>query len=172
MFHPLTAAFEWWATLFCHFHIGYRTVLRKDSLWSGNVIISSNYLLPCFFCRSAEPDGIMAELFSASLSCKYSDWWWNLFIVAWMSLAYPFLWPRGELLHGHLVYLQTLQGHSLAYYKLPIGMLSAWQKSRVSSGYLPWFATNFCSQWEVRMMSFRRYLRKTCHYWVQRFRWI
>ena len=77
-------------------------------LSSDNIIIASNYLLPPFFCRSAEPDGIMAELFSVSLSCTYSDWWRNLFIVAWMSLAYPFLWPRSELSHGHLVYLQTL----------------------------------------------------------------
>lgn len=77
-------------------------------LWSGNIIISLNYLLPPFFYRSAEPDGIMAELFSVSLSCTYSDWWRNLFTVAWMSLAYPFLWPRSEPSYGHLVYLRTL----------------------------------------------------------------
>lgn len=66
----------------------------------------------------------------------------------------------------------TLQGHSLAYYKLSTGMLFVWQNSRVGSGYLPWLATNFCSQWEVRMMSVCKRLMKNYHHQAQRFSWI
>lgn len=113
-------------------------------LWSDNIIISSNYLLPLFSYRSAEPDGIMAELFSVSLSCTYSDWWRNLFIIAWMSLAYPFLWPRREQSYGHLVYLRTLcRDTAWRIINCLLACPSAWQNSRTSSGYLPWLATIF-----------------------------
>lgn len=101
-----------WVGLFCFaisvLVIGLFFWEKVYFIWSENTLISSNYPLPPLFYRSAEPDGIMAELLSVSLSCTYSDWWRKLFIVAWMSLAYPLVWPRTEPAHGHLVWLRTL----------------------------------------------------------------
>lgn len=115
----------------------------------------------------------MAELVSVSLSGTHSDWRRNLFIVAWMSLAYCFLLTQEWAITWASGLTQnTLQGHSLAYYTLPIGMLSTWQNSKVSSRYLPWLPTNFCSQWEVRIMSICKCLRNNSCHQTQRFSWI
>lgn len=128
------------AVLVCQFHIGHRTLLLRKSLFSLVWWYNNLFQLPLssIFLQTAEPDGIMAELFSVSVSCTHSDWRRSLFIVAWMSLAYCFLLTQEWAITWASGLTQnTLQGHSLAYYRLPIGMLSTWQNSKVSSGYLP-----------------------------------